>query len=190
MKQALVAIVALTLISSTAAGQRTKPFGPELRPFVAAYVPMGSMRDDFRDAVTIGGQGAIEMSDYWHLVGTIGWTYGKNRFTALAKEDTYLIHYDVGAEANLLYELQNRWLLKPFGALGVGARSYDYGVDAIDTRTCTSGYGGVGTELQRGLVALRLEARQYASCFESPITGEKKTRTDGLFAFGLAYHIR
>ena len=190
MKRTLAAVAVLALVATTASAQRIKPFGPELRPFAGAYVPMGAMRDDFKDALTLGGQGAIEMSDYWHLVGTIGWTYGKNRFTALAKEKTYLVHYDVGAEANLLFELPNDWLFKPFGGLGVGARTYDYGADAISTNTCTSGYGAIGSELQRGMIALRAEARQYASCFESPITGEKKTRTDGLYAFGFAYHIR
>jgi hypothetical protein len=190
MKRALVALVALALIAPDASAQRVKSFGPELRPFVGAYVPMGVMRDDFRDAATVGGQAALELSDYWHLVGTMGWTYGKNRFSTLAKEKTYIIHYDVGAEANLLYERENNWLVKPFGGLGVGARTYDYGAASITTKTCTSGYGAIGTELQHGVIALRAEARQYASCFESPITGTKKTRTDGLYAIGFAYHIR
>lgn len=190
MKRAFVALLALVLIAPLASAQRIESFGAELRPFVAGYVPMGAMRDDFRDAFTVGGQGALELSDYWHLVGTVGWTYGKNRFSSLAKENTYLIHYDVGAEGNLLFELENNWLVKPFGGVGVGARSYDYGIDAIDNKICTSGYGAMGTELQRSVLAFRVEARQYVSCFQSPITGTKKTRADGLYAIGLAYHIR
>ena len=191
MKKTFVVTAALLVLGSTfASAQRASSPAVEVRPFAAAWVPMGAMREDFRDATTIGGQGAIELSDNWHMVGTVGWTYGKNRFAAIAKERTYIIHYDVGAEANLLYELANSWLVKPFGGLGVGARSYDYGVAAIGTMTCTSGYGGIGTELQRSVIALRVEARQYASCFESPVTGTKKTRTDGLYAIGFAYHIR
>ena len=190
MKQVTAAVLALALIAPIASAQRSQPFGAELRPFVAAYVPMGVMRDDFRDALTVGGQAALELSDYWHLVGTIGWTYGKNRFSSLAKEKTYLIHYDVGAEANLLFELENDWMVKPFGGLGVGARSYDYQIQTIDNTICTSGYGAIGTELQRSVLALRVEARQYVSCFESPITGTKKTRADGMYAIGFAYHIR
>lgn len=193
MKRALSALLALASIASIASiasAQRIEPFGVELRPFAGAYVPMGAMRDDFKDAFTVGGQAALELSDYWHLVGSVGWTYGKNRFSSLAKEKTYLIHYDVGAEGNLLFELENDWLVKPFGGAGIGARQYDYGVETIDSKFCTSGYGSVGTELQRSVVSLRAEARQYVSCFESPITGQKKTRTDGLYAIGFAYHIR
>ena len=186
-----IAVAALTLAASTAAAQqRTPTIRPEIRPFVGAYVPMGAMRDDFRDATTVGGQAALELSDRWHLVGTLGWTYGKNRMLPLAQERTYLIHYDVGAESNLLFELERSWLIKPFGGLGVGARSYDYNADAIETRICTAGYGALGSEAQRGVIALRFEARQYLACYESPITGEKKTRRDGLFSLGLAYHIR
>lgn len=189
MKRMLAAVCTLILLATPASAQRNTRYSMELRPFVAAYVPVGAMRDDFRDATTVGAQGAIEMSDYWHLGGTIGWTYGKNRLT-LAKERTKLIHYDIGAESNLLFDLANNWLVKPFGGLGVGARSYDYGIASIGTKMCTSGYGAIGAEVQRSVLALRLEARQYVSCFESPITGDKKTRTDGLYGFGFAYHIR
>src|SRR5690349_7511582 len=132
MKQTVAALCALMMVGSAAAAQRIESIGPELRPFVAAYVPMGAMRDDFRDAITVGGQGALELSDRWHLVGTIGWTYGKNRLYAIAKERTYLIHYDIGAESNLLYEWANSWLFKPFGGVGVGARSYDFGTDVAN----------------------------------------------------------
>lgn len=114
MKYAPAALCALMLLATSATAQRTKSFGPELRPFVAAYVPMGAM-------------------------------------SALAEEKTYLIHYDVGAEASLLYEIENSWLFSP---------------------------------------SEHWVSRQYMSCFESPITGEKKTRTDALFSLGLAYHIR
>lgn len=190
MRYGFAVLAALSLALPTANGQRTDAARPEIRPFVGAYVPMGAMRDDFRDAFTAGLQGAIELSDYWHFVGTIGWTDGKNRFTLLGKEKTYLLHYDIGVEANQLYELQNDWLVKPFGGLGVGARSFDYGLAAGSTNTCTTGYGAIGGELQKSVVALRIEARQYVTCFESPITGDKKTRTDGLYGLGFAYHFR
>ncbi len=190
MRRALTALAALALIAPSAPAQSAEPFRPEIRPLVAAWVPMGAMRDDFRDALTVGGQVALELNDYWHLVGMFGVTNGKNRFGGLWKAKTYLIHYDLGAESNLLVKLQHDWIVKPFAGLGVGARSYDYLVDAVDNRICSSGYGALGSELQRGSFGLRVEARQYVSCFESPITGTKKTRTDGLYSLGLAYHMR
>jgi hypothetical protein len=55
----------------------------------------------------------------------------------------------------------------------------------VKTRTCSAGYGAVGTELEAGAVALRLEARDYLTCFESPVTGDNRTRND----LGLALRV-
>ena len=52
----------------------------------------------------------------------------------------------------------------------------------------TSGYGSLGTELQTGAVALRVEARDYMSCFKSPVTGLHDTRSDLGLSLGVAYH--
>ena len=190
MKSRIAVLAAFTLVASTAAAQRVESFGFELRPFVGAFVPMGAQRDDFKDATTVAGQAAWELSDHWHILGSIGWTHGHHKFASVSKDNTYIIHYDIGTEANLMKELGVNWLWKPFAGVGVGARSYDYGADAVDTKTCSTGYASMGTEFQRGVVALRVEGRQYLNCFESPITGKKATRTDGMFGFGLAYHLR
>lgn len=187
-KTSIVAAVLLCAPMVHAQGQ--KSVVPELRSFAGAYVPMGAMRDDFQDAFTLGAQGAVQMWETWHVVGTIGWTYATSRLPALANDRTYLIHYDIGAEYNLLFRLAKAWRAKPFGGLGVGARAYSYDVPAIETLMCTTGYGALGSELQRGVLAVRVEARQYLTCFESPGSGENKTRSDALFALGLAYHIR
>ena len=40
------------------------------------------------------------------------------------------------------------------------------------------------------LVAFRFEARDYLSCFESPVTGVKRTRNDSGLSVGLADHIQ
>lgn len=44
--------------------------------------------------------------------------------------------------------------------------------------TCAAGYSTIGSELQKGAVALRAEARNYFACFESPLTEKKNTRND------------
>jgi hypothetical protein len=47
----------------------------------------------------------------------------------------------------------------------------------------------LGTELQSGVVALRLEARDYVSCFKNALTSESKTRNEVGLSAGFAYHI-
>ena len=172
------------------AQQQIDGFGLEVRPFIGAYVPFSAQRADFRTATTVGAQAAYEWGSFFHVVGTFGWTHGHNKFASLSKDNTYIMHYDLGGELNLVLDLSDSWMMRPFMGIGGGGRSYDYGDASVATRSCTAGYGSVGTELQSGVVAFRVEARDYLNCFESPITGTKKTRNDGLFSVGLAYHFR
>jgi hypothetical protein len=165
-------------------------FTAELRPFVGAFVPIGKQGDDFRSATMLGGQAAIELSRYAHFVTSVSWTYGHARFSGLADDLTFIWQYDAGAEFNLIGELTTDWVWRPFVGIGGGGRTYDYRAKGVDTRTCTAGYGAVGSELERGNIAVRFEARDYVTCFESPLTGRKSTRTDLGLTLGFAYHLR
>jgi len=123
-----------------------------------------------------------------HVVGTVGWTHGHNKYAAFSDELTYICQYDLGAEFNLTRELGPSWTLKPFLGFGAGGRTYDDNAVNVGTTTCTAGYSALGSELQKG-VAFWFEARNYFTCFESPITAKKKTRNDVGLAFGVAYHV-
>ena len=186
----LAAILIAFAAASPAVGQPAESYRPEIRSFVGAWVPFGAMRYDFRDAATAGVQGAFEVSSRLHLVGSVGWTYGHHRFTQLATDGVYLIHYDLGAELNMVRDLSSVWRAKPFVGLGGGARSYDFGAVGVAASICPSGYAALGGELQRALVALRAEARQYVTCFESPVAGTTRARTDAIYTAGLAFHLR
>lgn len=190
MKKISIAAAAILLMAPCAHGQQVERYGLEVRPFVGAYVPFATHRRDFKDASTLGAQAAYEWGSYVHLVSTFAWTHGHNKFASLSQDNTSILHYDLGGEFNAILDMSDRWMLRPFVGLGGGGRSYDYSATGVETRSCTTGYGSLGTELQSGLIALRLEARHYLTCFESPITGTKKTRQDGLFSLGLAYHFR
>ena len=183
-------LAAALLVAGSALGAQTTapPFTPEVRPFVGAYVPTGAMRDDFKAATMLGAQVALEVNRYFHLLGTAGWVRGHNKL-GLASDRTNLWLYDAGVEGNLLRPIGTGWLLRPFVGVGAGARTYDYRVEGMKTRTCTAGYGTVGTELEHRGVALRLEARDYLTCFKSPITGRSRTRNDLGLTFGVAYHV-
>lgn len=188
MRKSLLSLAMLALTAGALSAQRVENYGLELRPYVGAYVPLTSHRYDFRDAPTYGAQAAYELGDYLHVVGTFGWTDAKTRI-GLSRDNVHLYSYDVGAEANLFYEIANGWFWRPFVGAGGGGRTYDY-EGTVASRTCAAGYGAIGTEMQRSVVAFRVEARDYLNCFESPMTGKKKTRNDAMFTLGIAFHLR
>jgi len=178
MKIQVLSLAALLAGATAASAQNvTGGWTPELRPFVGVYMPTGALRNDLKSATTIGAQGALEISSRFHLVGTAAWTHGHQK-------------YDAGVEGNLLHNLTPNWMLRPFAGVGAGGRTMNYKAEGLSTKTCTAGYGALGTELQRGTVALRLEGRNYLTCYESPLTSTQKTRSDVTVAFGLAFHLR
>jgi hypothetical protein len=155
-------MLATLLISATSAyAQQPQRIRPEIRPFIAAYLPAGALRDDFKSATTLGAQAALEISPFMHVVGTVGWTHGHNKYANFSDDVTYIWQYDVGAEFNLTREWGSSWLLKPFLGAGAGGRTYDYQAVNVGTNTCTAGYSTIGSELQKGVMALRFEARNY-----------------------------
>ena len=163
---------------------------PEIRPFVGAYVPTGAQRDLFEDATLMGIQGALELKPTLHVLGTFSWVPGHNKFGGF-DENVSIFAYDLGAELGFVRPMGEGWQLKPFVGLGAGARTYAYKADALADRTCTAGYGALGSEFQHDRFALRLEARENVFCYRAPIAGSKSvTRNDLGLAFGLAYHLR
>lgn len=183
----VAALLALVAVSPAGAQQRVRP---EIRPFVGAYLPTGTLRDHFKTATTVGTQVAFEMSRNFHILGTVGWTNGHNKFAAMTNDATYIWQYDAGVELNLVQEFGDGWLFRPLIGAGGGARTYDYQEETVGTKTFAAGYGALGAELEKGVLAFRLEGRAYMTSFESPITAVKKTRNDIGVSFGLAYHLR
>jgi hypothetical protein len=183
-------LAGLMLCAPALGAQRIQSFGPEFRTFAGAYIPTGDQSDAFKSAAMVGGQAALELNENFHVLGSLGWTYGHNKFNFGSTDNTYIWQYDVGAELNGLYELANNWTFRPFVGLGAGARTYGYQAKQLENKTCTAGYGALGSEFQLRSIALRLEARDYLSCYESPFTGRKNTRNDVGISAGLAFHIR
>jgi hypothetical protein len=138
----------------------------------------------------LGAGVAREVSEKLHLLASLGWTDGHNKLARVNNDRTFIWQYDAGIELNLVNDVGNGWLFRPLVGLGVGGRTYDYKAVGVGSKTCSAGYGSVGSELQRGIVALRLEARDYLSCYESPVTHAKQTRNDLGLTFGLVYHFR
>jgi len=191
MRHIVLSLAALVGLALPAAAQR-EPItaGLEVRSFAGAYLPTGAQRDDFKTGATVGAQIAEELSDHFHILGSVGWTDGHNRFRSFNQDRTFIWHYDVGVEANAVQWLNDQWLFRPLVGIGFGGRTYDYRANDIGTYSCSSAYGSIGSEFQRGIVALRVDARDYITCFKSPVKSGSTTRNDVSLTFGLVYHLR
>lgn len=187
MRTILLVPAAMLAAATLHAQERSRTPSAEIRPFAGVFVPVGAQRSDFKSASLVGGQGAIELNRHVHALATVGWTRGHNKF--YSDDLTHIWQYDVGAEFNLVRQIGYGWLFRPFVGTGAGGRTYDYKSSGAGSTTCLAGYGTLGSELQRNVVALRAEARNYLSCFESPTSGKKHTRNDLALSIGLAYHL-
>lgn len=184
----ILIVPALLLASTLTAQEQWRPPTLEVRPFAGVYLPLGAQRSDFKSATMVGGQAAVELNRHVHALATVGWTHGHNKF--FTEDVTHIWQYDLGTEFNLVREIGAGWYFRPFLGAGAGGRTYDFRGPSGGTKTCTAGYGTAGAEMQSGLVAFRVEARDYLSCFESPVNGTKRTRNDLGLSVGLAYHLR
>jgi hypothetical protein len=82
-------------------------------------------------------------------------------------------------------------MLRPFVGVGLGGRTYALRDVDADSRTYFAGYGALGTELQLGRIAFRLEGRDYISRYEGIREDtDTSTRNDILLSVGLAYHLK
>ena len=182
-------IAAAVLAATPLQGQQSTTIGAfELRPSVGAFIPTGALRDNFRDAMLVGIQGGFEFNSNVHML--LGGYFSRNdaHGAVLGADKADIWQFDAGAELNGIASMGRDWFFRPFVGAGAGIRTYDY-PGAMGTNRCAAGYGSVGTEFQRFAGAFRFETRDYVSCFESPLTGVKKTRNDLGFMFGFVYHV-
>jgi hypothetical protein len=186
----IVSAVATVLGAATALSAQTRHVRPEIRPFAGAIIPTGDQRTLFLDAPMVGVQAAVELKPSLHLLGTFGWVPAQGKYP-VAQNNVNIFQYNVGVELGFVKPLAGSWELRPFIGAGVGARTYAYQAATLFDRTCTAGYGALGTEFQLARTALRLEARHNVFRFKSPMAGvSAKTRNDIGLAFGIAYHLR
>lgn len=177
----------LAATTTTAAQMRTDRW-LEIRPSAGAVLPTGAQRDLFDDAASFALQTAWAQSRNFHIVGSFAWVPTNHKFANVSDPDVNVYQYDVGAELSLIRSLGAEWEFKPFVGMGVGGRTYDYDAASLGRSTRMAGYGTLGLEFQRGVTALRVEARDYLYRFHDPIRNDNLTRNDVALAAGVAYH--
>jgi hypothetical protein len=184
----ITCVLLLTAATAAVAQMRTQRW-LEIRPTAGAMLPTGDQRDMFDDAASFALQTAWAQSRNLHIVGSFAWIPTNHKFTGVSDPDVNLFQYDVGAEISMVRPMGERWDFRPFVGAGIGGRTYDYDAASLERKTSLAGYGTLGLEFQRGVAALRLEARDYLYQFKDPIQNENFTRNDVGLAVGVAYHI-
>jgi len=199
------------ILAAGVAGAQTPVTGRgpiELRPYVGAVVPTGAQRDLLKDAVLVGAQLGWQFHRNVAVTGSFGWAPASDRTTAFAgnantpgglytgrEEDVDLFQYDVAVEGRLPNVLPSlRWSTRPYAALGVGGRTYNYrDVETVGAETNFVGFGALGLDVipPTGNLGLRIEARDNVSAFKG-LRGERderKARNDVQFTAGLTFRL-
>ncbi len=190
MRAVLVSLVLVSLVASPVLAQSDHAATPEFRPIVGALVPTGDQRDVIEDAPLGGVQFGLELHRDLHLCGTFA--YARSEHRALASRNAVNVwQMDVGLEKVSAFSPSNTWRLRPFAGLGAGVRIFDYGNRESKAENCPAVFGALGVETQSHRLALRLEAREYATRFRGIRGGETASVRGDLFAMGsLALHFR
>ena len=182
-------IVSLAMLCASTVGAQTRRPAVEIRPFAGAYVPTGAQHDLFRTAPVLGLQGALEIRPNMHLVGEVSWVPATLKVES-TNDAAYIFSQDLGIEMLLVRELSNGWFLKPFVGAGGGIRNFLYRADEFKSRGGPAAYGALGSELEIGSVAFRIETRGHVFRYRAPMKGsDNVTRRDVSLQLGVAYHL-
>jgi hypothetical protein len=157
-------------------------------PVLGALIPTGAQRDNFKAATSAGAQVTYRLARQFRAVATGTWSYGHHKFPS-AGDRVDIWQYDGGAEFHPCGDCAGDWDLDPFVGLGAGGRTNDYHARGYGSTTCLSGYGAIGAEVQGPSLAVRVEGRDYVSCQESPVSGNKDTMNDVRVSVGIALRL-
>ena len=171
---ALVVLTTTVQAQDTAAARRW-----EVRLPTGGLIATGAQRDQLKDANLLGIQVSRAIGSRFAVTGTFAWARSRD-LTATDRPKLDVFASDLGVEARSgVYFADAPVSVRTFAGVGAGARSYNYRNLDVDATNNVAAYGAVGGELGLGRVALRVEARDYATGFKPLIGGGKSdTRND------------
>lgn len=181
----------LSLTSSTAAAQgAVSPARAwEFRVSSGALLATGAQRSQLKDAQLTAAQLSLVTRERLALTGAFSWARSRDRLSAgTPKLDVFT--GDIGVEMRSAEWRRDKAVsIRAFTGLGVGARSYHYRSLDVPSSTNVAGYGSLGAEVGIGRVALRLEARDYATRFTPLIgAGNTEARNDVVLMGGFRFN--
>jgi len=174
MKLIVIALVVVTGVGHA----QTSDLDLELRPFVGAWIPTGDFRIDFDRGRTAGLSAAVQPARHWLFALSASYTATTNNYAFMTKHGTGIWQYGAGFEIVPAAPADVGLQLRPFVGLGGGFRTYRYDDQAGSSSSCGEGYGGIGADLLSIRFGARLEARDYVSCFKSPLSGSTLSRNN------------
>jgi hypothetical protein len=190
---ARVIALALVLSATSAAAQEISSpnRGWGLRIPSGALIATGSQRDHLEDAQLTAIQLSRSIGSRLAITGTFAWARSRDLGTTnTPKLDVFTS--DMGVEASSReFFTDRRVSLSTFAGLGAGARSYNYRKLDLDATNNLAGYAAAGGEVGVGRVAIRVEARDYATGFK-PLAGAGKSeaRNDVVIMAGIRFNRR
>ena len=154
---------------------------------LGGFLPTGASRGSVSNGYAIGAQIGIAFTPRIATVATAFVT--QTKFRAIDVVEVTLVQYDVGVEFAPGAPHESTHRVIPFVGLGAGGRTYNFRDAGTATRTYPAVYVAAGSEIRLQRIALRMEARGYASRQERE-AGAAVTSTDVVGLAGLAVHFR
>jgi hypothetical protein len=174
------AVILAVIVAATTQAQEIAPTrGWELRLPTGGLITTGAQRDQLKDANLTGLQVSRVIGSHLAVTGTFAWARSRDlTMTGQPKLDVFTS--DIGIEARSREFFAHAPVsVSTFAGFGAGARSYNYRKLDVNATNNLAGYAAAGGEIGMGRVALRIEARDYATGFKPLIGGGKSvTRND------------
>lgn len=173
-------ILVLTAVLALAAAAPARAEGPsgklELAPFVGAWIPIMTGRDDFEDAVLSGLQAVYEAHPNLALVGAFSWAASGAQRLPGARVDMFQL--DLGARGQQAFVLGNALTLRPFLGVGAGLRSVHFRDAQYVGGSDLVGYGSTGLEVGYRALVAGVTGRYELCNAPAPSIGVRTTRRD------------
>ena len=192
IRPAVTAALLLTVTTVASGQQVSLPARTwELRIPGGALIATGAQRDHLQNGQLTALQLSRTVGSRLAITGTFGWARSRDLATIDSpKLDVFTS--DIGLEARSREWFGDRPAsVSAFAGIGGGARSYNYRKLDVDATNNLAGYVAAGGELGMGRVALRIEARDYATGFRPLVGGGKsEARNDVVIMAALRFNRR
>jgi hypothetical protein len=178
LARAASVLAILSFISNAANAQETAPTTGtwEIRVPTGSFVTTGAQADQLKNAHLTALQVSRVVRPHLAVTGTVAWARSRD-LLAVGAPKVDVFTFDLGVEARSAeWSAGKHVSLSTFAGFGAGARSYDYVKLDASARNNIAGYATAGGEFGVKRVALRIEARNYATGFK-PLAGAGKSDT-------------
>ncbi len=178
MRRPVLVALSVVVALASALPARAEGLGDrlEIAPFVGAWLPIASGRDEFKDAVLSGIQVVYDLHPNLALVGAFSWAgSGAQR---LAGADVDMFQFDLGARLQQPIELDTALTLRPFVGLGAGLRTMHFRDSQYTGGDDFVGYASSGVEVGYRAFVLGLTGRYEFSNVPARSIGVRNTWSD------------